>query len=227
MKKLLIGLMCLFTVAFTACGLIGCKTTGNNSTSESIVESSSTPTECTHELNVLKQDAENHWYECSCGEQSGNREAHDFDEGVVIKQPTETEEGEKLFTCTTCGATNKTSVPKTDHVHSLTKNAGTPASCDEDGVKDSWTCSGCKKVYLDANATQEVVNQSSLVIPAINHANETFSHRVAPRCGIAGADVYVCPDCQGKYRFPQTYHWESSVPPPDVFRRRYVTHLLC
>ncbi|MBR2385455.1 MAG: hypothetical protein IKA99_07620 [Clostridia bacterium] len=216
MKKLLIGLMCLLMVTFTTIGLVGCKKTGNTSTKESVsVESVSQESEsvfesvvesssatCSHALTVLQKDGEFHWYECECGEQSGNKEAHDFDEGVVTKQPTETEEGVLLLTCQVCGETTTTSIPTVGHVHSLEKVDGTPATCSEDGVKDTWYCDGCQKSYLDVNAEQEVANEEALVIPAINHANEAFSHRVAPRCGVAGADVYVCPDCQTQREVP-------------------------
>ena len=208
MKKLLIGLMCLLTVTFTAVGLMGCKVqrVESTSTSESIVEESqsvATGSEtCTHELTQLKQDGEFHWYECECGEQAGNREAHDYDDGVVTKQPTEEEEGEKLLTCEVCGSTATTSVPKLTHTHALVKITGTPATCEDEGVLDSWKCDGCQKIFLDAQATQEVLSNEALVIPAINHSNEAFSHRVAPRCGIAGADVYVCPDCQRQREVP-------------------------
>lgn len=172
--------------------------TTSTSEGSSVQESTSESTSagCSHSLTVIKKDGEYHWYECECGEQSGEKQAHNYDEGVITKNPTEQEEGEKLLTCQTCGATTTTSVPKAEHVHALVKNNGTPATCTEAGVKDTWKCSGCQKTYLDAQATQEVVSEASLVIPAINHANEVFSHRVDPRCGVAGADVYVCPDCQ-------------------------------
>ena len=179
MKKLLIGILCLLTVTFTAFGLIGCNKNNGASTTESTsVESTSTSQSekesssesnvesnsngCAHTLDVLKKDGDYHWYVCICGETSGNREAHNYDEGVVTKQPTEEKEGEKLLTCTTCGETATVSIPKADHVHALVKNSGTPASCTEDGTKDSWSCTGCKKVYFDAQATQEVVSEASL-----------------------------------------------------------------
>lgn len=44
-----------------------------------------------------------------------------------------------------------------EHIHELTKVAGTPATCTETGIADYWTCSGCNKLYFDAAATKEIV----------------------------------------------------------------------
>lgn len=45
---------------------------------------------------------EYHWHECSCGEKK-DKAAHDWDSGVVTKEATETEDGEKVYTCSVCG----------------------------------------------------------------------------------------------------------------------------
>lgn len=56
-------------------------------------------------------DAENHWHSCRCGEKDG-LDVHTFDEGVMTKAPTETEDGETTFTCTVCGATYTVPIEK-------------------------------------------------------------------------------------------------------------------
>lgn len=51
------------------------------------------------------KDETNHWHECNrCGDKK-DEAAHVWDDGKVTKQPTDTENGVKTFTCTTCGQT--------------------------------------------------------------------------------------------------------------------------
>ena len=57
-----------------------------------------------HEHNYTGEwhkDANGHWQTCKCGEKS-TPAAHDWDDGKIIKEPTLTENGEKLYTCKTC-----------------------------------------------------------------------------------------------------------------------------
>lgn len=219
MKKLLVSILCLLTVTCVALGMVGCNKKTNSKTSEkesvkesvsvSVPESESAPESesepesvqesiSTHEhsYTVLEKDDNQHWYECECGEPAANRENHGYDEGVVTKNPTETEEGEILYTCTTCGATKTGTIPCSEHVHDLEKITGTPATCTEDGVMDRWECSGCDHVYLDERGQNEFLDGMSLVIPKINHANEVVKSTVKPRCGVEGETVYFCPDCE-------------------------------
>jgi len=50
-----------------------------------------------------------YYYSCKCGEkgeqffESGEALGHSYDDGAVTKEPTEDEEGEKTFSCSTCG----------------------------------------------------------------------------------------------------------------------------
>ena len=51
--------------------------------------------------DTWKTDADNHWKECECGEKA-EEAAHTWDAGVITKQPTATEAGERTITCTVC-----------------------------------------------------------------------------------------------------------------------------
>ena len=51
-------------------------------------------------------DADGHWKDCRCGEHS-ETEAHTFDGGNVVKEPTADTPGEKHYTCSTCGYVKK------------------------------------------------------------------------------------------------------------------------
>ncbi len=56
--------------------------------------------------DTWEKDETNHWKICTCGEK-GNLAAHTYDAGKVTKEATYFAQGEKLFTCTVCGATKK------------------------------------------------------------------------------------------------------------------------
>ncbi|MBE6983112.1 MAG: hypothetical protein E7435_02345 [Ruminococcaceae bacterium] len=48
------------------------------------------------------------------------------------------------------------------HKHELTKVEGYAATCTATGVADYWTCSGCDKLFKDADATAEYIKDNTL-----------------------------------------------------------------
>ena len=65
----------------------------------------------TDHVYELKHDATHHWDECDCGDIQ-NKEAHTYGDWKVTKEATQTAKGEKEHTCTVCGYTEKTEIPK-------------------------------------------------------------------------------------------------------------------
>ena len=62
----------------------------------------------------------NHWHASTCGHEVKEAEAaHNFNDGVITKEPTETATGEKTFTCTVCGFAKKEVLPALGHKHSF------------------------------------------------------------------------------------------------------------
>lgn len=59
----------------------------------------------------VKDDDANHKKVCKRDAAHTETEAHDWDAGVVTKEPTETEEGVKTYTCSVCKGTKTESVP--------------------------------------------------------------------------------------------------------------------
>jgi len=57
-----------------------------------------------------------HYKECFCGEKIDNN-LHIYDEGTIIFNPTEEDEGLILLTCNTCDKTKEEVIPKLVHVH--------------------------------------------------------------------------------------------------------------
>ena len=120
-------------------------------------------------------DATSHWHAATCEHTTEvkDKATHSFNEGDVTKPATETEKGEKIYTCSVCGYVKKEAIPvhthtysadwtsdATNHWHAATcehktevseKAAHTfgeavvtkPASETETGIK-TYTCTVCK-----------------------------------------------------------------------------------
>lgn len=101
-----------------------------------------------------------------CGEKDPDYHEHSYDEGVVTKEPTCTEEGEKTFTCD-CGDSYTEKIPMTEHsygdddkctncgkinpnhAHSYDEGVVTKEpTCTEKGEK-TYTCSECGHIYIE------------------------------------------------------------------------------
>ena len=65
----------------------------------------------THSYDKMNSDENEHWKECGCGAKT-EIEAHNWDNGVITKEATETEEGIKLYTCAVCGKTKEAKMDK-------------------------------------------------------------------------------------------------------------------
>lgn len=86
--------------------------------------------------STWESDAENHWKECICGEQA-EKAAHKWNTGIVTKQPTATEKGERTQTCTVCGKIRVVEEPALgEHQHSY----GSAWKSDEES---HWKECGC------------------------------------------------------------------------------------
>ncbi len=62
--------------------------------------------------SLYKNDADNHWKECACGS-IAEKETHNFNEWVVVKEATESENGLRERTCAVCGYTMTEEIPAT------------------------------------------------------------------------------------------------------------------
>lgn len=66
---------------------------------------------------------------------------HEYNDGVITKEATCTEEGEKTFTCSLCGETAIESVPVIEHEY-LKEEITKQSTCAEEGEK-TLTCENC------------------------------------------------------------------------------------
>ena len=108
---------------------------------------------------------------------------HTWDNGVITKEATETEEGIKTYTCKTCGETKTEKIPVASHhwdQGTITKKA----TCTENGEK-TYHCTdeGCDKTGIET-------------IPATGHQHTELRDKKTATCGEDGysGDLY-CKDC--------------------------------
>ena len=99
---------------------------------------------------------------------------HTWDEGTVTKEPTCTEKGEKIATCTVCGTKDDAvEIPALDHTWDEGK-VTTEASCTKEGVK-TYTCivEGCSATKTEAiDALGHAVEEKTWKSDDTNHWHE-------------------------------------------------------
>ena len=91
--------------------------------------------------------------------------------GGVIEavEPTCTEHGYTTQECSLCNSIVKVYKDDVLKPHTLTHHEAKAATCTEAGNIEYWQCSVCNKLFSDANATTEITDAASLVIPAKGH----------------------------------------------------------
>ena len=107
---------------------------------------------------------------------------HKWDEGVVTKEATCTEAGEKTYTCTVCNATKTEKIEATGHKYSTEWTIDKEATCTESGSK-SHHCTVC-----DAK-TEETE------IKATGHKWDEGVVTKEATCTEAGEKTYTCTVC--------------------------------
>ena len=125
-------------------------------------------------------------YTCACGDtyvdEHTEATGHSWDEGVVTKEPTESEDGECIYVCTICKETRTEVLPKVEHIHNHTAVVTDP-TCTEQGFT-TYTCE-CGDTYVDdyvdAHGHNVVVKESE---PA--------------SCELNGFEYHACEYCGGQ-----------------------------
>ncbi len=125
-------------------------------------------------------------HDCGTKLESGtviNKLGHTWDNGVITKEATETEEGVKTYTCKTCGETKTEPIPVISH-HWDQGTVSKEATCTEDGeLTHHCTDADCNKTWVET-------------IPATGHQHTEVCNKKEATCeedGYSG-DTY-CKDC--------------------------------
>lgn len=111
----------------------------------------------TTKLDTCEEKSEYTVEKCSeCGDVKSTSKkmyysAHDYQFTSHVKEPTCTEKGEDLYTCTICGKTETREVPMVAHETELRNYKA--ATCTEDGYTGDETCINCGKVISKGKKT--------------------------------------------------------------------------
>ena len=94
---------------------------------------------------------------------------HNWSEWEVTKEATEEEEGQERRICQNDSSHVETqTIPVLEHVHKLVKTDKKEATCSETGNIEYYTCSGCGKLFSDAERKNEIT-QEDTIVPKKDH----------------------------------------------------------
>ena len=151
------------------------------------------------------------YYECDCGKYYEDADAtkeitdktsvvvpafdHDWDDGVVTTDPTETDAGVKTYTCQNDNSHTYTEeVPALGHQCSLhlTPVDAEDATCEDDGNIAHYVCD-CGKLYKDTDATKELTTKD--VVIKAGHEWGKWVVTVEATTEAAGEERRDCSEC--------------------------------
>ena len=147
--------------------------------------------DCTNLTDVYFSGSADDWAKIDIGNYNGclnganihynySPHEHSYTEEIT-KQPTCTEEGEKIFTCD-CGDTYTEIVPAKGHTEVIDK--AVPATCTTDGKTEGSHCSVCGEVI-----------KAQTVIKATGHKYDDGKITKQPTCTETGVKTYTCSEC--------------------------------
>ncbi len=98
----------------------------------------------------------------------------------ITTNPTCSQAGSKVSTCSTCGHTETSTIEKVDHESGENTGVVTPPTCTEKGYT-TFTCIHCQETYTKDE------------VAALSHDMKQTAAKVEPKCGVAGKEaVYTC-----------------------------------
>ena len=155
-----------------------------------------------HEVStVWSKDDTNHWKTCANCDEKFESAAHTWDEGIDTIPATETSTGVKTLTCTVCGQTKTSVIPKLDHVH-------VPAAEWSKDENTHWhDCSGCDEHLSEAAHTWDEgieTKKAKCLVPG----EMTYTCTV---CGQTRTAVIPAPghDVSAEWSKDDTNHWKT------------------
>ena len=144
--------------------------------------------------DVWQHDGTNHWNVYGCGTIM-NKAAHTWNEGVVTKEATCTEPGEKTFTCDVCKATKTEPIPVIAHQyewkHDETNHWQECSVCHDiiDKAEHTYASHKCEDTATCTKA------ECGYVKPAGQHSWNDGEVTTPATCTTDGVKTYTCKVC--------------------------------
>lgn len=117
---------------------------------------------------------------------------HTWNNGIVTKEPTDSEDGEMTYTCTVCGETKTETILAIGH--ELKKVEANAATCTKEGNSAYWVCKSCGKYYSDAEGKYEI-KENEWIIPAAGHSWNDGEVTKEATCTEPGVKTFTCTVC--------------------------------
>lgn len=164
-----------------------CSICGNKRNENTII--GKIPVGHTHKYDTIwKNDVENHWKECECGEIA--KEEHTFGEWTTTKEATCSDIGIQSHECTVCGYNETQEISVSGHT--LNKVASVLATCTLEGNIEYYVCSNCNKCFADSEATKEIFH-SDITISKTTHSYKSYITKATLKKN--GSIVQKCSNC--------------------------------
>lgn len=138
------------------------------------------------------KDATDHWHACITENHTdvADKGSHEFDEGTITKQATESEEGVKTYTCTVCEYKKNETIAKLSHTHTFDLTTWTKdetghwhaATCEHADQKQGFAAhSGTWSTKTDAAYRQNKIEQRDCDVCGFHEEKEISGTALAPK----------------------------------------------
>ena len=167
-----------------------------------------------HSYGDWQSDEINHWKTCLICEESDEKGSHAWDKGVITKPATESETGEKTYTCTVCKTTKKEVIPELIHTHTYSDEWTTDveATCTKPGSK-SRHCTSCgEKTDITEIPTIAHTEVTDAAIAATCLKSGKTEGKHCSVCNTVIVKQEVVPakgHSYGDWQFNETKHWKE------------------
>lgn len=115
-----------------------------------------------------------------------------------ITPATCTTEGSVSYKCKDAGCNEVLSSVLSALGHKMEYHKGKQATCKEDGEKEYWYCTRCKKYFLDEKGTKETT-KAGLVISATGHKMEHHDRKEATNEQAGNIEYWYCTLCNNYF----------------------------
>lgn len=153
-------------------------------------------------LGGWQSDENNHWKEYPCCQVRADKAPHNWDTGVIKKQPTCTTAGEKIYTCAVCSATRTETVSATGHSWSSEWTSDTThhwhdcenANCDvtENSGKSGYAAHSGGTANCTQQAVCTICGTAYGDLDANGHDWGAWAVTTSPTTSAAGVETRVC-----------------------------------